>query len=214
MGIRERRTREKEQRARLILDRARELFFERGYESVTISQIAAAAELGKGTLYSYFDSKESIYIELVREGLGILAGMIEDATSGDAHPGDQLRVMGLAFLAFYNEFPEYFRLMFFVAHNDILTSRPDEASRLFEDGLAIRSMVAEVVSRGKAVRAVGECSSLLTADVMWGALLGIVMVMEMEREFIRHGPEEMFARLAEILLAGVVPESAVVCEEE
>ena len=43
MGIRERREREKEERRRLILDCSRSLFFERGYESVTISQIASAA---------------------------------------------------------------------------------------------------------------------------------------------------------------------------
>ena len=72
MGIKERREREKEERRRSILDCARSLFFEHGYENVTISQIATAAELGKGTVYSYFDSKESIYIAILREGIGIL----------------------------------------------------------------------------------------------------------------------------------------------
>jgi hypothetical protein len=139
--------------------------------------------------------------------------MIDDAAAEDAHPGDELRVMGLAFLAFYNSYPEYFRLMFFVAHKDILASRPGEAGPLFEDGFAIRSVVADVVARGVADEALGRCNQLLTADVMWGALLGIVMVMEMERDFIRHTPEEMFARLAEILLAGLAPASDVSLEE-
>jgi AcrR family transcriptional regulator len=213
MGIKERRSREKEQRALLILERARELFFERGYETVTMSQIASAAELGKGTLYSYFESKESIFIALVREGLGILMGMIDTAAAEDAHPGDKLRVMGLAFLAFYNSYPEYFRLMFFVANKDILGSRPDESGPVFEDGLAIRSAVSDVVAHGVSDQVLGRCNELLTADVMWGALLGIVMVMEMERDFIRHTPQEMFARLAEILLAGLVPVSDVGVEE-
>lgn len=213
MGIKERREREKEERRRLILDCARSLFFERGYESVTISQIAAAAELGKGTFYTYFDSKESIYIVLMREGIGILTGLLEEATEHDAPPDDLLRGMGLAFLAFYNQYPEYFRLMFFVAHTDILASRPDEAAACFEDGFAIRSLVAQVVELGIGVGTVGACNPLLTADVMWGSLLGIVMVMEMERDFIRHSPEEMFARLAEILLAGVIPGSNVVRDE-
>jgi AcrR family transcriptional regulator len=214
MGIKERRAREKEERRRLILDRARSLFFEHGYENVTISQIASAAELGKGTLYSYFESKESIYIALLREGIGILSGMLEEAGSDDVPPDDQLRGMGLAFLAFYNQYPEYFRLMFFMAHADILASRPDEAAACFEDGFAIRQTVAEVIGRGVKGGSIGDCDPLLTADVMWGSLLGIVMVMEMERDFIRHSSEQMFARLAELLLVGVGPESTVVEEED
>lgn len=213
MGIKERRKREKEERRRSILDCARGLFFERGYESVTISQIATAAELGKGTLYSYFESKESIYIALLREGIGILAGLLEESRVDDLASDDQLRGMGLGFLAFYNQYPEYFRLMFFVAHNDILASRPDEAEACFSDGFEIRRMVAEVVDRGVADGKMGRCNSLLTADVMWGALLGIVMVMEMERDFIAHSPEQMFARLAELLLVGVGPPSLVDEEE-
>lgn len=209
MGIKERREREKEERHRLILDCARGLFFDRGYEAVTMSQIADAAELGKGTLYTSFDSKESIYIELMREGIGILANMLTEALAEDSPPGDQLRLMGLAFLAFYRENPEYFRLMFFVAHKNILASRPEEAAACFEDGFAVRSLVSDVVARGVADRTIGECNPLLTADVMWGAILGIVMMMEMEQDFIRHSPEEIFARLAEILLAGVQTESDV-----
>jgi AcrR family transcriptional regulator len=214
MGIKERREREKEERRRLILDCARKLFFERGYEQVTISQIAAEAELGKGTLYSYFESKESIYIAILREGIGILSSLLEQARAEEGStPDDHLRMMGLAFLAFYNQYPEYFRLMFFMAHTDILASRPEESAACFADGLAIRQMVAEVIDRGADAGAMGRCDSLLTADVMWGALLGIVMVMEMERDFIRHTPEQMFARLAELLLVGVGPESNVVEEE-
>jgi AcrR family transcriptional regulator len=214
MGIKERREREKEERRRLILDCSRRLFFERGYESVTISQIASEAELGKGTLYSYFDSKESIYIALLREGIGILAGLLGDAEDDGAPPEDQLRVMGLAFLSFYNRYPEYFRLMFFMAHTDILASRPDEAEACFADGFAIRELVARVIGRGVDGGSVGACDALLTADVMWGALLGIVMVMEMERDFIPHSPQQMFARLAELLLVGVGPGSLVEAEEE
>ena len=210
MGIKERREREKEERRRLILDCARSLYFERGYENVTISQIASAAELGKGTLYSYFESKESIYIAILREGIGILSSLLDQAGDIDgATPDDHLRMLGLGFLAFYNQYPEYFRLMFFMAHTDILASRPDEAEACFEDGFAIREMVAKVIERGVEGGAMGECDALLTADVMWGSLLGIVMVMEMERDFIRHSPEQMFARMAELMLVGVVPDSLV-----
>lgn len=46
-----------------IVDAARKLFNRNGFESVSISQIMAAAGLTHGGFYSYFDSKEDLYIE-------------------------------------------------------------------------------------------------------------------------------------------------------
>lgn len=210
MGISERRAREREQRKRSILDTARTLFFEHDYEAVTMSQIAAAAELGKGTLYSYFDSKEAIYLALVREGLGILEGLVaQTADTADGDTADRMRALGATFLGFYGEHPEYFRILFFLAHTDVVSSRPDDAEQLFEVGHRIRRRVADVVRGGVADGSVGTCDPQLTADVLWAALLGLAMQMQMEREFIRHSPEELFLRLAEILLAGLAAPSAL-----
>ena len=43
------------------------LFAERGYGSVTMRQIAKGLAVSTGTLYHYFPSKESIFIQLVQE---------------------------------------------------------------------------------------------------------------------------------------------------
>jgi len=49
----------------LILDTAFELILANGYSNTKIIDIAAKAGIGKGTVYEYFDSKESIVLELV-----------------------------------------------------------------------------------------------------------------------------------------------------
>lgn len=43
-----------------IFNTAIKLFAKYGYENTTVSQIAKAAKIGKGTFYEYFDSKEDI----------------------------------------------------------------------------------------------------------------------------------------------------------
>jgi AcrR family transcriptional regulator len=48
-------------RARII-DSAIRLFAERSIEAVTVDQIAAAADVGKGTIYNYFHTKEDIVV--------------------------------------------------------------------------------------------------------------------------------------------------------
>jgi AcrR family transcriptional regulator len=49
----------------LVLDAARRLFLERGYHGATLEQIADEAGFSKGVVYSQFDSKADLFLELV-----------------------------------------------------------------------------------------------------------------------------------------------------
>ena len=65
MSSEERRKKEKENRKNSILKAARKLFLERGFKAVTVDQIAAKADVSKGAIYLYFDSKEEIYTQIL-----------------------------------------------------------------------------------------------------------------------------------------------------
>lgn len=67
MGIRERKEREFQRREREVLDAALALFSDDGWQSVTVEQIAERAEIGKGTVYKHFESKDEIYAVLAAE---------------------------------------------------------------------------------------------------------------------------------------------------
>jgi hypothetical protein len=58
MTVATRREREQHMRRETILDAGRKLFKDKGFEATTVDEIAALAELGKGTIYSYFKSKD------------------------------------------------------------------------------------------------------------------------------------------------------------
>jgi AcrR family transcriptional regulator len=55
-----RRQRVKQQNRRLILDAARKVFAERGYEAATVRDIINTTPLAAGTFYNYFTSKEDV----------------------------------------------------------------------------------------------------------------------------------------------------------
>ena len=57
-GLRERK---KQQTRQLIADTARELFAERGFEAVTVSDIARAADVSAQTVFNYFPTKEDLF---------------------------------------------------------------------------------------------------------------------------------------------------------
>ena len=65
MGLLERRGKEKDSRKKLILKSARTLFFKKGFNNVTVDEIAKSSELGKGSIYLYFNSKEEIYAQIL-----------------------------------------------------------------------------------------------------------------------------------------------------
>ena len=65
MTLEKRRQREKDQRHESILNAAEKLFFSRGYDNVSMDEIANEAELSKPALYYYFKDKESLFSAVV-----------------------------------------------------------------------------------------------------------------------------------------------------
>jgi AcrR family transcriptional regulator len=68
-GLRERK---KQQTRQLIADTARELFAERGFEAVTVTDIARAAEVSPQTVFNYFPTKEDLFysrLEAIETGM-------------------------------------------------------------------------------------------------------------------------------------------------
>jgi AcrR family transcriptional regulator len=111
MGIHERKEREKERRREEILDAAQRVFVEKGLTTATVDDIAIAAELSKGTLYLYFESKEDIYIALMTRGLQLLYSMFNNTISVETSVVKILHRMEEAYTVFFNTQRNYFRML-------------------------------------------------------------------------------------------------------
>jgi len=111
MGIQERKEREKERRREEILDAAQRVFVDKGLTTATVDDIAIAAELSKGTLYLYFESKEDIYIALMLRGLRLLYGVFNEIISREASVVAILLRMEEAYMEFFNSQRNYFRML-------------------------------------------------------------------------------------------------------
>ena len=57
----------KDERRRMILVAALDEFFEKGFGSARMDDIAARTEISKAALYLYFENKEALFLALIRE---------------------------------------------------------------------------------------------------------------------------------------------------
>lgn len=69
-----------------LVDVARQLFAKMGVENTTMNDIALASKKGRRTLYTYFKSKEDIYMAVVESELDILSDMMKRVAEKDISP--------------------------------------------------------------------------------------------------------------------------------
>jgi AcrR family transcriptional regulator len=74
-----RRERRKEQTRRHIFQAAMKLFEKKGIFATTVEEITQAADVGKGTFFNYFPSKEAIFAAMAERQVGILDRAVEKA---------------------------------------------------------------------------------------------------------------------------------------
>lgn len=72
MGIEERKQRERERRRQNIINAAETVFSHYSFEASTMDNVAAEAELSKGTLYLYFKNKQELCMAIVSRSIAAL----------------------------------------------------------------------------------------------------------------------------------------------
>ncbi|MEV7787796.1 TetR family transcriptional regulator [Streptomyces sp. NPDC088106] len=76
------RARKKQRTHGAIADAAISLFLERGFDRVSVNDIAAAAEISKPTLFRYFPTKEDLVLHRFTDHQGEAAHVVRDRDSG------------------------------------------------------------------------------------------------------------------------------------
>ena len=76
-------------RAKLV-DVARQLFAKKGVDDTTMNDIAVASKKGRRTLYTYFKSKEAIYMAVEESELEMLSDAMEQVAKKDITPYEKI----------------------------------------------------------------------------------------------------------------------------
>lgn len=76
-------------RAKLV-DVARQLFAKKGVEATTMNDIAVASKKGRRTLYTYFKSKDQIYMAVVESELKMLSDTMDKVAKKPTVPDEKI----------------------------------------------------------------------------------------------------------------------------
>jgi AcrR family transcriptional regulator len=84
-----------------ILSAATTVFAERDFHRVQVSDVAARAGVGKGTVYLYFPTKDHLHRAALEASLEGIRAEVDTALTAQARPEETLRAIVLALLRFF-----------------------------------------------------------------------------------------------------------------
>ena len=99
-----------EERVAEILTAATRIFADKGYQTADVETVAAAAGVGKGTVYRYFTTKEVLFTEALRFNLERLRCEVQQARANQDNALEQLREGMRAYLLHFERNPDLVEL--------------------------------------------------------------------------------------------------------
>jgi AcrR family transcriptional regulator len=154
-----------------ILDAASTVFGARPFHLVSMDDVAAAAAVGKGTLYRYFPSKDDLHLALVEEALDLLVRRLGAQGPPGLPPVEALeRMIGAIVETFARHLP-FFRLL-----------QEDDARLFLRKSQAIRArreriahLLGDLLEQGAASGALRKVDPVLGPALLIGMVWGVTL---------------------------------------
>ncbi|MDX1642467.1 MAG: TetR/AcrR family transcriptional regulator [Balneolaceae bacterium] len=103
-----RKEKERQARKELIIDVTEKIIEEKGFENITMDEIAEKAEMGKGSLYLYFKNKTSIILAICERGSRILNQSMSKVITQEITGLEMIEKLGQTYFQFIKDNPLYF----------------------------------------------------------------------------------------------------------
>jgi TetR/AcrR family transcriptional regulator len=188
--IAERREDEKERRRAEILDAAEALYVDKGWEGLTVDQVARSARLSRALVYVYFRDKEDLLFAIGERAMRLLRARFTAALATRQNGMDQIEAIGRAYVGYAHEFPHYFDFCSrFQSHGGTSTTGANESACQLMGDEVLGTVVQAIVNgmRDGSVRAdIGD--PRMFALSLWAFTHGIIqLAMVKAGDLARHG---------------------------
>ena len=177
MNPEKRRIRERGRRRGLILKASRKLFLEKGFNQVTVSQIAQNAALSKGAIYLYFRSKEEIYAQILLNDIEKFHREVLLVFKEERSASEIIADFADFYVNFFLTDRELFRILIsFMLHTNNVGFTEEMNKRVIQETNKTISIIERILRSGVAS---GEFKLenediRRVRNVFWGLLNGII----------------------------------------
>jgi AcrR family transcriptional regulator len=203
MGVKERKERDRQDKRERILQSAHQLFLEKGFDEISIRNIAEAIEYSPATIYLYFKDKNEIFFALHGEAFKIFNSFLGSVVN-IKNPFDRLINLGEKYMEFAAAHPKYYDIMFIMN----APMNCDENSENWQEGAKAHCFLESIVEEGKRNGYFKNLDPKILSFTIWSYMHGLcslalrermrIYPLE-ERESVRKKSFKQFANLLKSL---------------
>lgn len=184
--------------AGVLLDAGEELFTTQGLRKTSLDELAGAAGIAKGSFYAFFDSKESLYLEVMLRRAPRVAARVSGALAGPVGEDGLVAVMHAITEVLATD-PLYRRLLTRPEELEAVTRRvgPEQIARV----------TPQVVTPLLEYLAAGQAAGVLVADIAPEVLVGVIRaagLIVVHRERFGDGYERVLEATIRTLARGML----------
>lgn len=115
-----------------IMDAARDLFSDKGYQHVSMRQIARKLNYSHGAIYYHFENKAALFYALVEEHFLMLERRINDIDLQKITNMEKLRILLLGFIEFGLTHQSHYEIMFLIKDEEVRNFINQGPSKTYE----------------------------------------------------------------------------------
>jgi AcrR family transcriptional regulator len=193
-----------------ILQAAKELFLEAGYDATTIRRIADRVGVSAPALYLYFQDKDAIMLALCDQTFNRLLELVAEIEQTVTDPLEQMRRFGEAYARFGLEHPDEYRLVFMAGHVPEPIRRTghravvDDPDRPGAKGAMVFGRLVAILSRAEASGHKLNYAPDTCAELCWMGIHGVVAAMIHKPDFPWTDRETLIQGMLDIVRKGIV----------
>ncbi|GIQ73138.1 TetR/AcrR family transcriptional regulator [Bradyrhizobium sp. RD5-C2] len=178
------------------------LIFERGYEAMSLRQLAAEVGIQAGSLYNHISTKQDLLFDLVQEHINDLLRELDLALEGKADPVEKLR----AFVAFHVSYHMTRKREVFIANSELRSLEAKNYDIVVALRGAYEQRLAQILTDGVS-EGVFEVGDIQVATFAIIALL--TGLCTWYRPGGRLTRDAIIAAHEKLVLSGVAPQAAL-----
>ncbi len=172
----------KDARREQILSNALKLFARKGLAATKITDISTASNISQGLLYHYYQSKEEIFVELLRSAYNNMVAAVLALERLPLSPLEKIKMAIEKLLQGFDENKDTAYYYLLINQASIFEAIPDEAKEIVKGRFLLYDVITRIITAGQKDGTFKNYDAKDMAVVFWTSLNGLAIYNAVQGE--------------------------------